>query len=124
MLSGSSLFRLLSEAIILLLGALLILIAISRPVMLPARPSALVALGLFLVYWGIRAWLRREKDVPPWQSRMRGGSLALVGLLIAAIPRLPFHDSGLVLGVSGGVLVIRGLVACVALALSAPPKAN
>jgi len=124
MLSGSSLFRLLSEAIILLLGALLILIAISRPVMLPARPSALVALGLFLVYWGIRAWLRRDQDVPPWQSRMRGGSLALVGLLIAAIPRLPFHDSGLVLGVSGGVLVIRGLVTCVALALSAPAKAN
>jgi hypothetical protein len=45
----TNLFRLLSEFILLLLGSLLILLALTRRVGLPARPEALVFLGALFV---------------------------------------------------------------------------
>ena len=48
-------FRLLSEFIVFLLGALLIVLAFSGRAGLPTRPAALIALGAFLVFWGVRA---------------------------------------------------------------------
>ena len=61
MATPANLFRLLSEFILLLLGALLLLLALTRRVGLPARPAALIFLGVLFVYWGIRAWMRRER---------------------------------------------------------------
>jgi hypothetical protein len=117
MSSGSSgdmatplnLFRLLSEFILLLLGALLILLALTRPARLPARPMALLFLGVLFVYWGIRAWMRREPDITRAQTHLRGGSLVLVGLFVLAIPLFPLRLANLLLGIAGAVLVVRGL---------------
>jgi len=110
MASPANLFRLLSEFILLLLGALLLLIALTRRVGLPARPAALIFLGVLFMYWGIRGWMRREPDSGRAQTHLRGGSLLLVGLLVLAIPLLPLRDANLLLGTAGGVLVLRGLV--------------
>src|SRR4029077_16166554 len=55
-----NLFRLLNAFIILLLGALLAVLAANRGVSLRARPSAMIALGVLLVYWGLRARLRAQ----------------------------------------------------------------
>lgn len=104
-----NLFRLLSEFILLLLGALLVLLALTRRVGLPARPAALVFLGVLFVYWGVRAWMRREPDITRAQTHLRGGSLVLVGLFVLAIPLFPLRLANLLLGIAGVVLVLRGL---------------
>jgi hypothetical protein len=51
----ASLLTLINEVIILLLGALLILLAVTRGVSLPSRPGLMIALGVALAYWGVRA---------------------------------------------------------------------
>ena len=114
MLNPATLFRLFNELIVLLLGALLILLAVTRGVALPARPSALIALGVFLVYWGLRAWMRPDPSSSRTQAIIRAGSLALVGFLVMGIPLLPLRHATLVLAVAGGLLVVRGIL-CVVL---------
>lgn len=105
----ASLFRLISEFIILLLGALLILVAITRGVSLPARPSALVIVGVLLVYIGVRAGMKREHGDTPLSRNIRSGSLFLVGGIVIAIALLPVHYADALLGLAGGVLVLRGI---------------
>ncbi len=110
MLTSAKLFQLLNESIVLLLGALLILLAVSGRVGLPARPAALIALGIVFIYWGARAWVRREPTPARWPSKIRAASLALVGALILCIPLLPTRYIPLLLGFAGGVLVLRGVL--------------
>ncbi|MGH9560930.1 MAG: hypothetical protein ACRD3S_05695, partial [Terracidiphilus sp.] len=93
----------------LLLGALLLMLALTRRVGLPARPAALIFLGVLFVYWGIRAWMRREPDAGKAQTHLRAGSLLLVGLFVLAIPLMPLRYANMLLGIAGGVLVLRGL---------------
>lgn len=110
MLTSAKLFQLLNESIVLLLGALLILLAVSGRVGLPARPAALITLGIVFIYWGARAWVRREPTPARWPSKIRAASLALVGALILGIPVLPARYIPLPLGIAGGVLVLRGVL--------------
>jgi len=106
--SPATLFRLLSEFIVLLLGALLILLALTRSVSLPERPVALVVLGVVLIYWGTRALARPGLAAERLQSRIRAGSLVLVGVLVIGIRFLPLRHAELLLALAGAVLVIRG----------------
>lgn len=110
MLSPPNVFRLLNEFIILLLGALLILLAVNRGVSLPARPSAMIALGVLLIYWGVRARLRRQPQEAGAVVNLRSGSLILVGVFVLAIPVLPLRYADILLGLAGGVLVLRGIL--------------
>ncbi len=114
--SPATLFRLLSEFIVLLLGALLILIALTRSVGLPDRPVAILILGVVLIYWGVRALARPGLEADRLKSRIRAGSLVLVGLLMLGTRFLPLRHAGLLLALAGGVLAIRGLVGGVLLA--------
>jgi hypothetical protein len=116
MASPATLFRLLSEFIVLLLGALLILIALTRPVGLPARPIALVILGVVLIYWGARALARPGLAAERLEVRIRAGSLVLVGLLVLGIRFLPLRHAGLLLTLAGIALAVRGLAVAVLLA--------
>jgi hypothetical protein len=106
----AKLFQLLNEAIVLLLGALLILLAISGRVGLPTRPAALIALGVIFLYWGARAWMRREPASNRGPAKIRAGSLVLVGILVLGIPLLPLHYIPLLLASAGVVLVFRGIL--------------
>ena len=106
-------FRLLSELIVFLLGALLVLLAISGRVGLPARPAALIALGAFFVYWGVRAGIQPEGGLRPYESRTRAISLSLVGFSILAIPMVPLRLAPVMLGVAGAILVSRGLLGAI-----------
>ena len=110
MLTPANLFRLLSEFIVLLLGALMILLAITGRVGLPARPIALVLLAILFLYWAMRAWMRREPDSVRLQTHIRAGSLALVGALVLGMTLLPLRYTNLLLGLAGGVLALRGLL--------------
>jgi ABC-type uncharacterized transport system permease subunit len=108
--NAANLFRLLSEFIVMLLGALLIVVAISRPVGVPASPIALVILGIALVYWGARVWIHPGGEKNRLHARIRGGSLLLVGICVVAIRWLPLRDESLLLGFAGATLVLRGLM--------------
>lgn len=109
----ANLFRLLNEFILFLLGALLILLAVTRGVMLPSRPSALLALGVALIYWGARAGMRRGGTSAPDAARgrqIRSVSLVFVGLLVVSIPLVPLRYAETLLVVAGGVLMLRGIL--------------
>jgi hypothetical protein len=110
MLNNANLFRLVSEFILLLLGGLLVLLAATGKAGLPARPAMLVGLGVIFLYWGVRAWIRPEPKTSRMQRMIRVGSLLLVGIVVAAIPYLPVRDTNLLVGIAGGVLVLRGLI--------------
>jgi hypothetical protein len=43
------------------------------------------------------------------QAQIRAGSLVIVGLLVLGIPLLPLRHANLLLGIAGGVLVLRGI---------------
>lgn len=116
MASTAILFRLLSEFIVLLLGGLLILIALTRTVGLPAYPDALLILGVALIYWGVRAWMRPEPPPERWPTRIRAGSLVLVGLLVLGIRFLPLRNAALLLTLAGAVLAVRGIAGAALLA--------
>ncbi len=111
--TSAKLFQLLNEFIVLLLGALLILLAISGRVSLPARPAALIALGIVFIYWGLRAWVRSEPLPARRPSKIRAASLVSVGVLILGIPLLPIRCIPLLLGLAGVVLILRGTLGAI-----------
>jgi len=110
------LFRLLSEFIVLLLGGMMILIALTRTIGLPAYPEALIILGVVLIYWGIRASMRPSQPAERWPARIRAGSLVLVGLLVMGIRLFPLRNAAMLLTAAGGVLILRGIIGAVLLA--------
>jgi hypothetical protein len=107
----TNLFRLLSEFIVLLLGALLILLAATGRIGLPARPGGVVALGAIFIFWGVRAATRPRTKAARTETMVRSGSLALVGILILAVPFVPAHRAPQLFILAGGVLVLRGALA-------------
>jgi len=111
MATPNNFFRLLSEFIVLLLGALLILLAATGRIGLPARPAGVVALGAIFIFWGVRAATRPEAKAARVETMIRAGSLALVGILILAVPFVPAPQASLLFIAAGGVLVLRGALA-------------
>ena len=107
----TNLFRLLSEFIVLLLGALLILLAAAGRIGVPARPAGVVALGAVFIFWGVRAATRSEAKAARMATMIRAGSLALVGIFILAVPFVPVRHAAQLFGLAGGVLVLRGALA-------------
>jgi hypothetical protein len=110
MRAPAHLFRLLNEFIMLLLGALLILIALTRTMGIPSRPSLLTILGVVFILWAARAWARPAPMETQVLTGVRAGSLGIVGLLLIAIPLLSIGRADLLLGIAGAVLVVRGII--------------
>jgi hypothetical protein len=113
MATTNNLFRLLSEFIVLLLGALLILLAATGRIGLPARPGGVVALGAIFIFWGVRAATRPGARAARLETMIRCGSLALVGIVILAVPFVPARQAPQLFIVAGSVLVLRGALAAV-----------
>ena len=111
MATPNNLFRLLSEFIVLLLGALLILLAATGRIGLPSRPGGVVALGAIFIFWGVRAATRPGAKAARVETMVRAGSLALVGVLILAVPFVPPGHASQLFILAGGVLVLRGALA-------------
>jgi len=112
MLAPASLFRLLSELVFVLLGALLVWVAWTGQLLWNRRSAVWLGLGAFLVYWGLRAWWQADRAKTRRElaaETVRGISLALVGALMLGIAWLPFPWIAVLLGAAGGVLVVRGI---------------
>jgi len=112
----ATLFRLLSEFILLLLGGMLILIALTRTLGLPVYPAALLILGVVLIYWGVRVSMRPRQPADRWPMRIQAGSLMLVGFLVLGIRFLPLRYTALSVALAGGVLMLRAITVAVLLA--------
>jgi hypothetical protein len=111
--STEKLFGLLNEFIILLLGVLLFLIALTRPIVVPSRPVTLILLGAVFIFWGARAWTRPAPQTGRLEAGVRAGSLAIVGMLLVAAPLLSLVRANWLFAIAGGVLAIRGIVGAV-----------
>jgi hypothetical protein len=106
-----NLFLVLSEITVLLLGGFLILLSLTRTVGVPSSPAVMIILGAILVYWALRAWMKKEPLAARLQTHIRAGSLAIVGLLMITIPLVPLSFVNLLVMLAGAVLVLRGLAA-------------
>jgi hypothetical protein len=114
MLTPERLFRLMIEFVFVLLGALLMWLGLVGPAYgrtVDRHGVSWLVLSVALIVWGLRAlyspgqwWLR-------WQNWTRGLSLALLGVLMLVISRVPFSWVGPMLAACGGLLVVRGLIA-------------
>ena len=118
MLKPAALLRMFTELVLILLGLLLVQVAVTGRLFWNRRSPVWLGLGLFLVYWGARAWMRRQGNEPRWAAQLRGASLALLGVLMLGMARLPFDWVAPLLGAAGAVLVLRGAVSVAMMARS------
>lgn len=108
----ANLFGVLTEFIVLLLGALLFVIGASGNYGVAERPTALVVLGIALIYWGVRSAMKRTPKQNRTLVHVRSSALIVVGLSVLTIAVVP-REAGILLGLAGTVLVIRGLLGAV-----------
>ena len=102
-----------SELVMLVLGLLLILLALSGRFYVLHELALWIGLGALLMVWGLRTWLRRGQMNMPLARAMqwvRGGSLVLAGLVMIAMAWLPLGNAPLMLAIVGGILAVRGLI--------------
>ena len=98
------------EFVVMLLGGFLIWLSLSRPVGIPSR-LVMIILGAVVVYWALRAWMRKEAASARLQTHVRAGSLAILGLIMITIALVPLSFASLLVTLAGCVLVVRGLAA-------------
>jgi len=111
MLTPERLLRLMIELIFILLGLLVIGLGLARRIYVDRHGAAWLILSVALIVWGLRALYSRGQWWLRWQNWTRGLSLALLGVLMLVISRVPFLWVGPMLAAGGGVLVLRGMMA-------------
>jgi hypothetical protein len=116
MVSPANLFRMLVEMIFVLLGAFLVWIGLSERFLFDPRRPAWMVLGIVLVYWGARTWIkttRTRRTVDRFIERLGGTSLVVVGFLMLGLSLVELRWVGAVLALAGGILVLRGLLSAI-----------
>ena len=115
-------FRVVNEFVFMLVGALLVLFALTGRYLFNPRRPAWIGLSVVLVLWGVGTWSRarhfrsgRERLV----TKIGGGSLVAAGLIMLSLAWAPFRYAGWLLLATGGVFVLRGLVSAAIMARSA-----
>jgi len=114
MLTPERLLRLVIEPIFILLGGLLIWFGFAGPVYgrtVDRHSTAWLILSVALILWGLRALYKPGQWWLRWQNWTRGLSLALLGVLMLVISRVPFLWVGPMLAAGGGLLMLRGVIA-------------
>jgi hypothetical protein len=114
MLTPERLQRLMIELIFVLLGALLAWLGLAGPAhgrTVDRHSVYWLVLSVGLIVWGLRALYSPDQWWLHWQNWTRGLSLALLGVLMLVISRVPFLWVGPMLAVGGGLLVLRGVIA-------------
>lgn len=113
MLTTERLFRLIIEVIFVLLGALVIWLGLTGRIMVDRHRSGWLILSGVLVLWGLRALYKPSQWRLRWENWTRGLSLALLGVLMLAISRVPFEWVSPLLALGGGLLAVRGIIGSV-----------
>lgn len=115
MLTPERLLRFFIELIFILLGGMLIWLGLGGPIYgrtVDRHSVAWIVLSVALILWGLRALPKRSQWWARWQNWTRGLSLALLGVLMLTIRWVPFHWVGPMLAAGGGILALRGVIAC------------
>ena len=116
MLSPERVLRLTIELIFILLGVLLVWLGrvgrISGP-SLYRRSTLWLILSVVLILWGLRVLYKPGQWWARWENGTRGLSLALLGIFMLVISRVPFIWVGPMLAAGGVVLAMRGVIGSV-----------
>jgi hypothetical protein len=111
MLTPERLLRIIIELIFVLLGALVAWLALRGRILVDRHGRMWLVLSIVLILWGLRALNKRGQWWVRWENWTRGLSLALLGILMLVITRVPFEWVEPMLVAGGAVLVLRGIVA-------------
>ncbi len=111
MLTPERMLRVIIEFIFVLLGALVAWLALRGRILVDRHGRMWLILSIVLILWGLRALYKPGQLWARWENWTRGLSLALLGILMLAITRVPFAWVGPMLVAGGAVLVLRGIVA-------------
>jgi len=113
MLTPERLQRLMVEVIFVLLGVLLAWLGVAGPahgLTVDRHGLPWVILSVALILWGLRALYRPGQWWLRWENWTRGLSLALLGILMLVVSRVPFLWVAPLLAAAGGLLVLRGII--------------
>jgi hypothetical protein len=113
MLTPDKMLRVLIEFIFMLLGGLIVWLGLTGHIFFDRRRPAWLILSIAVLLWGARSLYRPGKSRSRWEDWTRGISMVLLGLVMAAISRLPFAWVGRLLAVAGVLLLLRGLAGSV-----------
>ena len=113
MLTPERLLRLTIEVIFVLLGGLVAWLGLARHFYIDRHGTGWVILSVALIVWGLRALYKPGQWWLRWENWTRGLSLALMGILMLVISRVPFIWVGPMLAAAGGLLVLRGIIGSV-----------
>jgi len=113
MLTPEQMLRATIELIFVLLGTLVAWLALRGSILVSQNRHGRMwlILSVVLILWGLRALYKPGQWWARWENWTRGLSLALLGILMLAITRVPFAWVGPMLVAGGLVLVLRGIVA-------------
>jgi hypothetical protein len=111
MLTPERLLRVMIELVFVLLGALVAWLALRGRILVDRHGRMWLVLSIVLILWGLRALYKPGRWWARWESWTRGLSLALLGILMLVITRVPFEWVQPMLVAGGTVLVLRGIVA-------------
>ena len=112
----ANLFRMMTEMIFVLLGCVLVGLGLTSRFMFNPRSPAWLGLGVVLIYWGARAWIKTSRAARTAErtvTRLGGASLVLVGFMMLGLVAVEFRWVGVVLAIAGGILALRGLAGAV-----------
>jgi hypothetical protein len=110
MLTPERLLRLMIELIFVMLGALVAWMAVVQRIAVDRHSVNWLILSVALILWGVRALYRPGQWWLRWENWTRGLSLALLGILMLVISRVPFLWVAPMLAAAGGLLVLRGII--------------
>jgi len=109
MLTPDKMLRVVIEFIFMLLGGLMVWLGLTGHIFFDRRRPGWLVLSIAVVIWGARALYRPGKYWSRWEDWSRGLSLLLLGVVMAAISRVPFAWVGPLLATGGVLLLLRGL---------------
>ncbi len=111
MLTPERMLRATVELIFVLLGTLVAWLALRGRFLVDRHGRVWLIVSIALILWGLRALYRPGQWWAGWENWTRGVSLAVLGVLMLAITRVPFAWVGPMLAAGGVVLVLRGILA-------------
>lgn len=113
MRSPAEILRVLIEFVFILLGSMVLWVAVTGRYFFDRRSGLWMALGAVLLLFGARSFWRARQSATAPEDRIRGASHALIGLMMLGVATLPFGFEGPLLGIAGGILIVRGLASAV-----------
>jgi hypothetical protein len=121
-ISPSQTFRLMTELVFTLAGAVLLFVGLTGRYLFDPRSLSWLLLAAVLLFWGLRS-SRRSRLIAVarlrFAERLSGTSLMLVGAIMLSLGWMKFALVGPLLALAGVIFVTRGLVVAVIVAVAA-----